>query len=327
MRAKPDWFLLGMLLAVALAWAFPGPGARGGWMHPELLNKVGIALIFGLHGASLPLATLKAGTLKWRVHLVVQLATFAVFPLLGVAIWAAAGEWLAPELKIGYFYLCVLPSTISSSVALTAAARGNVAVAMFNASLSSLLGIFLTPLWLGLVLQAGSAGPPLGEVILDLARWLLAPFAIGQLLRPFAGRFIGQHRSQIGRVDRATILVLVYTSFCDSFAGGVWSRHGWGTVAATLAASAAIFLVIMTLVRLACRVLRFEEEDRIAAIFCGSKKTLASGVPMAQILFAGHPGIGLILLPIMIYHSLQLVICGWLAGRWAARPAEVVAVS
>jgi solute carrier family 10 (sodium/bile acid cotransporter), member 7 len=322
MKFKLDWFLWGMAGAVLLAWAFPEPGAAGGWLHPELLNKIGIALIFFLHGAALPLAALKAGTMKWRVHLVVQLCTFGFFPLLGWALWAALGDALSEHLRAGYFYLCVLPSTVSSSVALTAAARGNVPVAVFNATLSSLLGIFLTPLWLGLVLKTGNYDLPLGEVVLDLVKWLLTPFALGQVARPLVGVFIGRHKPRINRIDRATILVLVYTSFADSFKNGVWSEHGWGTVFGTIGAAGAIFAAVMLAVRVVCVALKFDTEDRIAAMFCGSKKTLASGVPMAQIIFAGHPGIGLILLPIMIYHPLQLVLCGWLAGRWAARPAE-----
>lgn len=327
MKIKSDWFLLGLFAAVALAWAFPNPGSTGGWMYPRMLNKAAIALIFLLHGLSLPLTALQAGTLKWRVHLIVQAATFAVFPLLGLAIWALTEGAVAEDLRLGYVYLCALPSTISSSVALTAAARGNVAVAVFNATLSSLLGVILTPLWLGLVLHAGGSTLPLGEVVLDLVRWLVAPLAIGQLLRPLLSRWVARYRARIGYVDRATILLLVYTSFCDSFAGGVWSRHGWETVAGTLGVSAMLFFVMIGLIRVAGRSTRLEPEDGIAAMFCGSQKTLASGIPMAQIIFAGNPGIGLILLPIMVYHALQLVFSGALAGRWAARPAQVVSAT
>ncbi len=320
MKFKLDWFMWGMAGAVALAWLYPDAGASGGWMHPEVLNKLGIAVIFFLHGASLPLAALRAGTLQWRVHLVIQLCTFLLFPLVGLVIWAATSPWLSADLRLGYFYLCVLPSTVSSSVALTAAARGNVPVAVFNATLSSLLGIFLTPLWLGLVLKAGSHALPLADVVWDLVKWLLAPFVLGQVARPLIGALVGKHKARIGKVDRATILVLVYTSFADSFQNGVWSSHGWGTVALTVAGAGAIFFAVLATVRAICRGLHFPMEDSIAAMFCGSKKTLASGVPMAQIIFAGHPGVGLILLPIMIYHPLQLILCGWLAGRWSARP-------
>jgi sodium/bile acid cotransporter 7 len=316
MKFKFDWFLVGMALATALAWAYPGPGSSGGWMHPELLTKAGIAVIFFLHGVSLSFGALKAGTLRWPLHLVIQTSTFVLFPLLAFGLNALWSGWVSPELQLGFFYLCALPSTVSSSVALTAAAKGNVAAALFNATLSSLLGVFLTPLWVAVVLKAGGQSHPLGPVILDLARWLILPLVLGQLCRPLLARWATSNRSRINVADRATILVLVYTSFCDSFKQGVWSQHGWSTLVLVVVGASVLFTVAMTIMKLTSRGLGFSREDRIAAMFCGSKKTLASGIPMARLIFGAHPAIGLILLPIMIYHPLQLVICGVLAQRW-----------
>ena len=166
MKAKIDWFLTGMIAAILLAWLFPTPGAKGGAMHPEILVKAGVALIFFLHGVALSFDKLKAGTLRWPLHLIVQVATFVFFPLLGLALLAIFGRFLPPNLHLGFFFLCALPSTVSSSVAMTAAARGNVPVAVFNATLSSLIGIFLTPLWIGLVIGTSGGSLPLGKVIL-----------------------------------------------------------------------------------------------------------------------------------------------------------------
>jgi sodium/bile acid cotransporter 7 len=304
-----------------LAFAFPAPGARGGALHAEVLNKVGVALIFFLHGAALSLAALGAGTLRVRLHLVVQGTTFVVFPLLGLLLVRALGPRLPAALSLGLFYLCALPSTVSSSVALTAAARGNVAAAVFNATLSSLLGVFATPLWVGLLLKTAGQSLPLGEVVLDLLTWLVLPLALGQLSRPLLAGFVERHRPRIAVLDRLTILLLVYTSFCDSVKSGVWSNSGPGPVLLTLVVSGALLGLVLKAVGLVCDALEFSGEDRIAAVFCASKKTLASGVPMAQLMFGAHPGLGLILLPIMIYHPLQLVVCGWLASRWAERRA------
>ena len=184
MKRGPDWFLIGMVVAVGLAWLWPEPGAHGGWLHPDILVKAGVALIFFLHGVLLSFAALKAGALRWPLHLVVQGCTFLFFPLLGLGLLALAGGWLAPDLRLGFFYLCALPSTVSSSVALTAAARCNVPAAVFNATLSSLLGVVLTPLWVGVLLKTGGQTLPLGEVILDLVKWLLLPLALGQARRP-----------------------------------------------------------------------------------------------------------------------------------------------
>jgi sodium/bile acid cotransporter 7 len=317
MKPKVDWFLLGMAAATALAWAAPGPGAAGGWLHPELLTKAGIALIFFLHGLALSFDALKAGSLRWPLHLLVQSSTFLLFPLLGLGMIALLGDRVPPDLKLGFFYLCALPSTVSSSVAMTAAARGNVAGAVFNATLSSLLGVFLTPMWVALLLKSGGHAQPIGPVMLDLVRWLVLPLAIGQLCRPWFGAWAGRNKRVINLADRGTILLLVYTSFCDSFVAGIWSGHGPGLIWMVLGGSLALFALVMFIMARSARALGFSREDRIAAMFCGSKKTLASGVPMAKLIFGAHPGIGLILLPIMIYHPLQLVICGVLAQRWA----------
>jgi sodium/bile acid cotransporter 7 len=320
LRIPKDWFLLGMAGAVGLAWLFPGPGGKGGSLHPELVNKLGVALIFFLHGLTLSFQALAAGTRKWRLHLLVQGSTFVLFPLLGLLLLLGAGNRLAADLRTGLFFLCALPSTVSSSVALTAAARGNVAGAVFNATLSSLLGVVLTPLWLSLVLGASGQSLPLGSVVLDLCCWLVLPLVSGQLARPVLGAWASAHKAQINVVDRLTILLLVYTSFCDSVLGGVW-QSGAVPLAVSGMASLVLLVVALGLTWLAGRLLGFERADRIAALFCGSKKTLASGVPMARLIFGAAPGLAVILLPIMIYHPLQLLVGGWLAGRLAQVPA------
>jgi len=316
MKLKPDWFLLAMIAATVLAWAFPDPGAAGGWMQPELLTKGGVALIFFLHGVALSFAALKAGTMRWPLHVVVQTSTFVMFPLLGLALNALLGEALSPELKLGLFFLCALPSTVSSSVAMTATAHGNVAGAVFNATLSSVLGVFLTPLWIAFVLNSSGTSQPLGPVILDLVRWLILPLAIGQACRPWLADWAKRNKPRISLVDRGAIILLVYTSFCDSFKQGIWSGNSVGQLGLITAISAVLFVVAMLVLARVAHGLKFSREDRIAAMFCGSKKTLASGVPMAKLILGAHPGPGLILLPLMIYHPLQLVVCGVLAQRW-----------
>jgi solute carrier family 10 (sodium/bile acid cotransporter), member 7 len=321
MKTKFDWFLCGLALATGLAWWFPGPGSHGGWMHPELLTKAGVALIFFLNGAGLSLAAMRAGALHWRLHAVVQLGTFLLFPLIGLAGLWVFKKWMPGDLGLGFFYLCALPSTVSSSVALTAAARGNVPAAIFNATLSSLLGVVLTPLWMGMMLKTSGGGLPLGKVLGDLCLWLVLPLAVGQLSRPVLAEWIGRNKALVAKIDRGTILLLVYTSFCDSVAQGVWSGHGIGLLAMVLVGATALFFLVLNVVNAVARALGFSEPDRITAVFCGSKKTLASGVPMAQLIFGAHPGIGLILLPIVVYHPLQLIVCSVLAGRWAQLPS------
>lgn len=321
MKVKVDWFMIGMAVAVGLAWLFPHAGAPGGWLHPDLLNKIGVALIFFLNGMALSFAAMKAGAMRWPVHVTVQTTTFVIFPLLGVLLMLLPESIVPAELGIGFFYLCAVPSTVSSSVAMTAAARGNVPVAVFNATLSSIIGIFATPLLIGWRLHTSGAGAPLGGVILDLVLWLLLPLALGQASRPWLSTWAARNKKFINKVDRGTILFIIYTSFCDSIVRGIWSGKSEAVIVA-VAGSALLFYAVFFITSGLARAARFNSGDRIAAVFCGSKKSIAAGVPMAQLIFAGDPRLGLILLPLMIYHPLQLIICGVLAGRWARRPDE-----
>ena len=317
---KFDWFMKGMLIAVALGFAWPAPGAHGGFLQPEWLNRIGVALVFFLNGLGLSLAALRDGALRWRAHLLIQSSTFVLCPLLDVAILALTKHWLSPELQLGFFYLCALPSTVSSSVALTVAARGNVPVAVFNATLSSLVGVIITPLWMAWMLeQAGGANFPVGPVIKDLLIWVVLPLVLGQVARGRLGAWAGKRREVIQKVDRVTILVLIYTSFAESVQQGIWSRYGFAAVAQTLIVTTLLFAAALVIVNLAARWSGMALPERIAVVFCGSKKTLAAGVPMAHLIFGANPALGLILMPLMIYHPLQLAIGGVLAQRWAGR--------
>jgi len=319
MKFTFDWFMKGMVLVVALAFVWPQPGAQGGFLHPEMLNKLGIALVFFLNGMSLSMASLRQGISRWRVHLLVQTSTFLLFPLLGLGFLKLGDTWMSPDLQLGLFYLCALPSTVSSSVALTVAARGNVPVALFNATLSSLIGVVLTPLWMAWAMGQEGAAFDVMPVVLNLLLWVLLPLVAGQALRPLLSLWAGRHKARIHIVDRLTILMLVYTSFSDSVQQGIWTHYGFAVVLQTLFFTTLLFFTMLKLTELASGLMGLPEEDRIAAVLCGSKKTLASGVPMAHLIFGANPALGLILIPIMVYHPLQLAICGVLAQRWAAR--------
>jgi sodium/bile acid cotransporter 7 len=327
-RLAHEWFLLGMLAAVVLASLFPRLGSNDGPLHAATLTDAGIALVFFLHGIGLPLESLKQGLLSWRIHLVIQGLTYIAFPLLWLALNALCGRWLPADLVLGFAYLCALPSTISSSVAMTALGRGNVPVAIFNATLSSLLGIALTPLLVSALATTQAQGLPLLDTMLNIATLLLLPIVLGQLLRPLLSRWLAAIKHYTNNVDRVVILLLVYAAFCNSVESGLWRQHGIGLIAVTLAGSALILAVVLMFSSWLARRLRFRRADEVAIVFCGSKKTLASGIPMAALIFGANPGLGVIVLPIMIYHQLQLFVCSLLAhryaraaGRGAAEPA------
>jgi sodium/bile acid cotransporter 7 len=318
-RFLPDGFVIAMLCAVAVAFAVPWLGAPGSPVPFGAITQVGIALVFFLHGANLSREVLIKGVTHWRLHLFVQASTFILFPLIGFAILIGGRMTAIPnDLLIGFFYLCALPSTVSSSVAMTALGRGNVPAAVFNASLSGLIGMVVTPLLVGLI--AGDAAgemPSVGRAIGDVALTLLLPFALGQASRPLTGAFLARHKKWIGKIDRGVILLIVFTAFAASTAAGTWATFGLGLLALTIAMTGAILAVALTITMMLARLAGFARADEVTAVFCGSKKSLASGAPMARILFASHPSLGMIMLPLMLYHQLQLIVCSILARRYA----------
>lgn len=322
MKFKFDWFMKGMLIAVLIAFLWPEPGAKGGFLHPELLNKLGIAIVFYLNGMALSLAAMHDGLKRWRAHLLIQGATFLIFPVVGWLLVKLCGGLMSADLQTGFFYLCALPSTVSSSVALTVAARGHVPVAVFNATLSSLIGVILTPLWMAWSLGRSGTGFAVGPVILDLVVWVVLPLLAGLCSRPWLAGWASRHKKRIQVVDRLTILMLVYTSFADSVKDGIWSNYGPLVLVETILGTALLFFIVLALMRWISAALGMPMEERIAVVFCGSKKTLASGVPMAHLIFGSNPALGLILMPIMLYHPLQLAIGGVLAQRWATREEQ-----
>lgn len=282
--------------------------------------NVGVFLVFFLHGINLSSEQIGHGLKNSRLHMMVQGFTFIVFPALWWLVNTLLGSHVPALLMLGFFYLCALPSTISSSVALTGSAGGNVPAAILNASLSSVLGIFITPWLVSLVVGTGSNGIDLGATLLDLCALLLAPLVLGQLLRPWLGRFFARHKRYTNIMDKVVILLLVYAAFCNSMVSGMWQQQGSSVLLTALVGSALLLALVLWLTTRTARALHLNPADEIAAVFCASKKSLAAGAPMAALIFGAHPGLGLILLPIMIYHPLQLIVCSIMAEHYANRP-------
>jgi sodium/bile acid cotransporter 7 len=263
--------------------------------------------------------SLKAGATRWRLHVLVQVCTYVLFPLWWALLSVMLGQWVPHDLLMGFFYLAVLPSTVSSSVAMTALARGHVAAAVLNATLSTLLGVFLTPLLVSLVMSGQGHELDVGHTMLKVAQMLLLPFVAGHLLRPWLSAWFARIKPVTTVFDRGVIVLLVWSAFSDSVADGLWSRHGPVLLAQALIGAALFLLPMLWFTRRVARSMGFEVEDEIVAVFCGSKKTLASGMPMAKLLFGGQAAMGVLILPIMLYHQLQLFVCAVMARRYAAR--------
>jgi sodium/bile acid cotransporter 7 len=307
-------FILMLLVTVLLASILP---ARGGWATLAAnAADVGIVLLFFLHGAKLSREAIWEGARNWRLHLTVLATTFVVFPLLGLAFGNVPG--LAGPIAAGLLFLTLLPSTVQSSIAFTAIARGNVAAAVCSASFSNLIGIVLTPALVAL-LMGGVGGQGSGislSAVESIVLQLLVPFVAGHLLRPWIGGFVARQKRLLLVVDRGSILLVVYSAFGAAVVEGLWSRVAPSDLLMIGVICTVMLAVVLVFTWLAGRALGFTREDAIVLLFCGSKKSLASGVPMAGVLFPAAQ-VGAVLLPVMLFHQIQLIACAVIARRYA----------
>ena len=318
-RLLPDTFTLALLGTVLLATMLPLAGSAAQGL--DRFTDWAIAVLFFLHGARLPREAIVAGLLHWRLHLLILACTFLLFPLLGLALKPLDGGLLTPELYLGVLFLCALPSTVQSSIAFTSMAGGNVPAAVCAAALSRLLGVFLTPLLMGVLAgaQGGMADPlhAVGAIMLQL----LAPFIIGHLLRPWLAGWVERQRALLRYTDQGTVLLVVYGAFGASVNEGLCRTTSIGALLAVALISVVLLAIAMPGITWLARRLGFSREDEIPIVFCGSKKSLASGVPIVKVLFTGG-SLGAIVLPIMVYHQLQLIVCAMVARRYARKVSE-----
>jgi sodium/bile acid cotransporter 7 len=311
----PDRFTLLMLATVALATLLPGRGSLA--VGVELAAKAAIFLLFFLHGARLPREAALQGLTHWRLHLTVLVLSFVIFPLIGLALHAALLSTLGPVLALGILFLCTLPSTVQASIAFTAIARGNVAAAVCSAAASNLLGLFLTPALLALL--AGTTGQTWSAGTAANLVWQLAlPFVAGQMLHTRLGPLLIRYKAPMTIVDRGSILLVVYSAFSAAVLGGLWQQLPAAKLALLLAVCIGLLALIMGIAIFGSRMLGFSREDEIAILFCGSKKSLISGLPLASVLFP-VASVGVLVVPLMLFHQVQLIACAVLARRYAGQ--------
>jgi len=314
-RFKPDWHLVLIILIAVVASVLPARGEVAVWLG--WLTKAAIGLVFFLHGSRLSREAVLRGLVHWRLHLLVLACTFGLFPLLTLGVVALPAWITPPELAAGLIYLGCLPSTIQSSIAFVSVARGDVPAAVASASASNLLGVFLTPLLVGILLHA--QGGVSASSFWAIVAQLLAPFMAGQLLRPWVGDWVKAHNPVLSKLDRGSILLVVYTAFSGAVVAGVWDTLSALDLARLLVICVVLLGAVLAFTAFAARAFGFSKEDEIAIVFCGSKKSLASGAPMAAAIFA--PAVaGVALIPLMIFHQLQLMACAAIAQRYTQRP-------
>ena len=310
-RFLPDPFILALLATVALATVLPANGAAA--TQVGYVATAAVVLLFFLHGVRLPRENLMAALVHWRLHLVILLTTFALFPLFGAALSKLLPGLLPAGLWAGVLFLCALPSTVQTSIAYTSMAKGNVAASVASAAASNLLGIALTPLIAGLLLHTQGGAVPLSG-IWKVVLQLLLPFVVGHLLRPWLAEWAMRQRKLLTYSDRLTILLSVYSAFSAAVIGGIWSKVPVLTLLVLAVVCAVILAAALLATRGISRIAGFSEPDGRTVLYCGTLKSLVSGVPMARVLFPSAE-IGAIILPVMIYHQLQLMICATIARR------------
>jgi solute carrier family 10 (sodium/bile acid cotransporter), member 7 len=310
-----NWFLLGLAAAGALAWLFPEWGARGGPLRPEWTGKGGVALIFLMQGLAMTPAALRSGATRWKLHTATQIFVFVGFPVAVIALDALFGNMIQPELRMGFLFLAVLPTTVSTCVVFTTVAGGNTAAALFNSALSNVAGVVITPIWAAALLSARGEAMPLGPLIGEIALLLIAPIAVGQALRPFVRRYWEPDRKLLSVLSNAIILFIVFAAFASSALSGAFEAVSPLALLFLAGGAGALFIAATAAAVGGARLLGFGPGDAKVLLFCGPQKTLAAGAPMAQVLFAGHASLGLILLPVIAYHAIQLVAGAAMAAR------------
>ena len=312
-RLIPDLFIVTLLATVLLAIFLP---AQGGFaLVVDYAATVAITLLFFLHGVRTPREAVMSSLKNWRLQGGVLASTFIVFPVLGLIISLIAAPFLPTPLIIGILFLCAVPSTVQSSIAFTSIAGGNVPGAVAAATFSNLFGIFITPLIVWLLVSAQGTGISLSSVG-SIFTQLLLPFIVGQLLRPWLGEWAARRKKLLSFSDKGTIVLAVYSAFSAAVVEGLLGDIDARSLIILLVICCILLAIVLLFTMHGSRLLGFPREDEITAVFCGSKKTLASGVPMARVLFAG-PDLGAVLLPLMMFHQIQLMVCAWLAGRYA----------
>ena len=316
----PDNFTLALIGTLVLASLLPCTGAAA--VTVDHLTNVAIALLFFLHGAKLSRGAVIAAAGHWRLHVLVLLTTFVLFPLFGLAFKPLLSPLVTPTLYAGILFLCTLPSTVQSSIAFTAIAKGNVPAAVCSASASSIIGIFVSPVLAGLVLSShvgtDSSLRTIGEIVLQL----FVPFLGGQLLQPLIGAWIERHGSIVSMVDQGSILLIVYSAFSEAVGEGLWHKVPPSALAGLLVADGILLAAALITTGLVSKWLGFPRADRVTIVFCGSKKSLSQFITMAKLIFASH-AVGAAILPLMLFHQIQLMACAALAQRWGRRAGPI----
>ncbi|SDM33369.1 solute carrier family 10 (sodium/bile acid cotransporter), member 7 [Catalinimonas alkaloidigena] len=319
-NVKLDGFIIALVGMIVLAYLIP---TLGDFLPLQAISTYGVAGIFFFYGLKLSPRKMKEGLHNWKLHLLIQASTFLLFPLLVLLFRPLISHEEGQLLWLAVFFLAALPSTVSSSVVMVSIAEGNIPAAIFNASISGLIGIVVTPLWMSLFLQGAQAGFDYGDVVVKLLVQILLPVFLGLLLHRFLGTWASHYKKQLNLFDKSIILLIVYNSFSESFTTGVFQSIDLVSLGVVACSAFALFGAVYGLIYVFTSLLGFTRDDRITALFCGSKKSLVHGTVFSNVLFTQMASASIFLVPLMFYHAFQLLVVSVIAQRMssARKPA------
>ncbi len=317
-KSPIDGFILSIFAAVVVAAVFPASGAFADVMDWVVTGL--IALLFFLYGTRLSPREALDGLTHWRLHTTILAFTFVLFPIVGLLLRPVLSPIIGDDLAAGFLYLTLVPSTVQSSIAFTSIARGNVAGAIVSASASNLIGVVLTPALVVLTMSSTAGVHISGDSILKICLEILVPFVVGQIVRPLVSPFLQKYAEPTKYVDRGSIVLVVYVAFSEGVKSGLWSSVTAFEVIMVGVVSLVLVCVMLAVTWYVPRRMGFDRADAIAIQFCGTKKSLATGLPLASVMFGGSI-VGFMVLPLMIFHQIQLVLCAWLSARYGREAA------
>ncbi|HNW49759.1 MAG TPA: bile acid:sodium symporter family protein [Prolixibacteraceae bacterium] len=314
-RFLPDGFILALLSMIVLAWFVPGIGAKGSAIELKTVAKYGIVLLFFFYGLKLSPEKMINDLKNWKLHLTIQLLTFVFIPVVVLLFYPFFRNSEYFQLWLAVFFLATLPSTVSSSVVMVSIARGNIPGAIFNASISGIIGIIVTPFWMSLFLKASTSDFNFSKTLLDLVVQILLPVIAGLFFHRFWGKWADRNKKFLSLFDKSVILLIVYSSFSDSFTSGIFSSIPNWTLFVLSGAVIGLFFIVFSFSNWISKKMEFNREDQITVAFCGSKKSLVHGSVFSSVLLAGSTAASLFLVPIMIYHAFQLFYISLIAKK------------
>lgn len=312
---KIDKFVIAIIGAVILAWFLPGPALFDGLLNIDNISSIGVSLIFFFYGLKISREKMIEGLKNWKTHTLVLISTFVLFPLIVLSVFPLFDNESNRTIWLGLFFLAALPSTVSSSVVMVSLAKGNVPAAIFNASISGLIGIIITPLWLGLFYHSQAGGYDFGTIYTKLVIEILLPVTLGLVLHRFGHKLATRYSKTLSMFDKTVILLIIYKSFASSFTNGVFEGLSVKSFAITVISVIVLFFIMFMLTGYLSHRFRLNLEDRITVQFCGTKKSLVHGTVFSGVIFGSSAMNGLILIPLMIFHAFQILYISFIATR------------